>query len=172
MTDEGAGNLTDVQTLTINVTNTNEAPVITSNGSPTRLSALEEGTQEITTVTATDPDGDALAYSISGGVDSDQFSISSVGALTFKNVSDFADPKDTDKDNAYIVEVSVTDDAYAGALECPQTITVTIANVLEVPVISSNGGGTPLILLLMKMFPPQSQLSLQLIQMEAAWNSR
>ena len=39
------------------------------------------------------PDGDALAYSISGGVDSDQFSISSIGALSFKNAPDFSDPK-------------------------------------------------------------------------------
>ena len=141
VTDDGADNLTDVQTLTVNLTNANEAPVITSNdGGPTAAIGLEEGTQEITTVTATDPDGDALAYSISGGVDSDQFSISSIGALSFKNAPDFADPKDTGKDNSYIVEVSVTDDG-VGALSVSQTITVTIANVLEVPVISSNGGG-------------------------------
>src|SRR5438132_6914921 len=62
---------------------TNSAPIITSNGGGTTasISVAENGTA-VTTVTATDVDGQTLIYSISG-TDAAKFSInSSTGVLT------------------------------------------------------------------------------------------
>ena len=141
VTDDGTGNQTDAQALTVTVSDANEPPVITSNdGGATADVSLSEGEQSVTTVVATDPDNDTLAYSISGGADAALFSIDAAGALTFKVAPDFADPKDADKDNAYLVEVTATDDG-DGNLTDSQTLTVTVGNVLEVPIITSDGGG-------------------------------
>ena len=61
----------DLRAIAITVTDINEAPVITSNGSgATAAVSLAENTTAVTTVTTTDPDlGQTLSYSISGGAD-------------------------------------------------------------------------------------------------------
>src|SRR5699024_4479772 len=74
------GSNTDVQAITVKVTDVNEnlnAPVITSNGGgSTATIILSENSTAITTVTATDADaGSTLTYSISGGADQALFSI-------------------------------------------------------------------------------------------------
>ena len=61
--------------------------------------APEENTTELTTFTATDVDGDALTYSVSGGADEDLFQIdSSTGVLTFISAPDYENPLDADTD--------------------------------------------------------------------------
>ena len=80
------GSLTDVQDIAVTVTNTNEAPIITSNGggATAAISAAENQTA-VTTVTSTDVDASATAtYTISGGADAAKFAINaSTGVLTF-----------------------------------------------------------------------------------------
>lgn len=107
----------------------NVAPVITSNGSGTTATInVAENTTAVTTVTATDSDGDNLTYSITGGADQAKFSIvGSTGVLTFASAPDFNTPTDTDMNNDYVVEVTVTDDG-AGTLTDIQTITVTVTD--------------------------------------------
>jgi hypothetical protein len=127
--------------FTISVTNVNEAPVITSNGGGSTASvSIAKNTTAVTTVTATDPDaGAALSYSKSGGADSSQFSINcSTGVLTFTSAPDFDSPTDANGDNVYVVDVQASD----GSLTDVQTISVTVTNVNEAPVITSNGGGS------------------------------
>ncbi|WP_245539456.1 cadherin domain-containing protein [Thiofilum flexile] len=108
----------------------NRAPVITSNGGGNTASiTLAEGTQTVTTVTATDADNDVLTYSISGGVDAARFSIqASTGVLTFITPPDFEAPTDSDGNNSYLVTVSVSDGK--GGVDT-QVLTITVTNTPE-----------------------------------------
>ncbi|WP_208867833.1 cadherin domain-containing protein, partial [Mesorhizobium delmotii] len=112
------------ETFTVNVSNVNEAPVITSNGGgDTATISLAENTTAVTTVTASDPDaGTTLAYAIAGGADAALFSINATtGALSFVNAPNFEAPGDAGGNNVYDVIVSASD----GTLTDTQSIAVT-----------------------------------------------
>ena len=123
------GALHDEQTITVNVTNVNEHPSITSNGAGNTASKnVSENQTGVTTVSATDPDaGTTLIYSISGGVDASKFQINgNTGALSFKTAPNYESPTDSGANNGYVVKVRATD----GALHDEQTITVNVINVM------------------------------------------
>ncbi len=120
------GLLTTSQSFTINVANVNDAPQVTSNAN---VNAAENQTA-VTTVTATDVDGDPLSYSISGGADSALFSISSGGVLSFNSVPDFENPTDANSDGIYQVQVTA-DDGKGGTAAL--LISVSVTNVNEAP---------------------------------------
>jgi hypothetical protein len=125
---DGASNATN-QTLTVTITNVNEAPTISTNGSgETHAVTQAENLTTVLTYTATDVDaGSSLSFSISG-TDAADFAInSSSGVLTFASSPDFEAPADSDTNNTYVVVVSVSD----GALSDTQTLTVTITNANE-----------------------------------------
>ncbi len=88
--------------------------IISDGGGDTASQPVLENTTTVTTVQATDPDdpdGDGLAYTITGGADQAKFDLDvSTGALTFKSAPDHEAPTDSDADNVYVVEVTVTDD--------------------------------------------------------------
>lgn len=112
----------------------NVAPTFTSSTS----NSVSENQTAILTVTATDSNGDNLTFSISGGDDQAKFSLNTTtGVLIFTAAPDFEIPTDTDKNNSYLVTISVTD----GKETVTQTITVSITNVVEFtdnkPVITS-----------------------------------
>lgn len=116
------------------------APLITSGGGGAAAAInVAENIATITTVTATDPDGTALIYSIAGGADAARFTINrNTGALGFISAPDFENPADAGANNIYNVIVQVTD----GLNIDTQAITITITNVNDTPpVITSNGGG-------------------------------
>jgi hypothetical protein len=79
------------QNITVNLTNVDEGPVMTSpnpNGS-TVVSVSENVTGIVYTPAATDPEGDAITWSISG-TDSTSFNIdSSTGAISFSSSPDY-----------------------------------------------------------------------------------
>jgi len=134
------GGLADSQAIAVTVTNVNEAPVITSNGGgPTATINVAENTKAVTTVTATDPDaGTTLTYSLVGGADKNLFAIdSSTGALSFIAAPDFETKADSGGNGVYDVIVQASDGTNADT----QAIAVTVTNVNEAPVITSNGGG-------------------------------
>ncbi len=141
--DSSDGTLHAQHTFTINV-DPNASPIIDSNGggATAAVSAAENQTA-VTTVHATDPDNSPVtpvAYSIVGGDDALKFAIDSgTGVLTFITPPDFENPTDTSTagNNTYIVMVQATD----GAAIDQQTITVTVTDVNDAPVITSNGGG-------------------------------
>ncbi|UTW06976.1 cadherin domain-containing protein [Pseudomonas benzenivorans] len=137
--DDGVGGM-DIQTITVTVTNVNEAPVITSNGGGVNAAVnAAENQSAVTTVTASDGDGDTPTFSISGGADQAKFSIDpNTGVLTFISAPDFENPTDSDGNNSYVVQVTAADGNGGSDI---QTITVTVTNVNEAPVITSNGGG-------------------------------
>ncbi len=111
-----------VETAAIIVTAVNDDPTITSAAA---VNAAENQTA-VTTVTATDVDGDIPTFSITGGADAALFDIDpGSGDLTFKNAPDFENPTDSDTDNVYEVEVTAVDGG--GGLDA-QAISVTVTN--------------------------------------------
>ncbi len=95
------------QSIVINVRNTNDAPVIVSDGGSSAYLSIPENQTAVTMVVAFDDDvGDVLTYSIIGGVDAALFAIDSVtGELRFTSPMQFINPLDADLDNVYEVIV-------------------------------------------------------------------
>ncbi|CAI8836302.1 Cadherin domain-containing protein [Pseudomonas jessenii] len=130
------GTLTSV---TVHIAGSNDSPTITSNGGGATASInVAENTTAVTTVVATDADlpAQTLSYSIlnTAGTDFSKFSISSNGVLTFNSAPDYENAQDvggTDGDNAYVVDVQVSDGN--GGIDT-QTITVNVQNVVETPI--------------------------------------
>jgi len=116
------GTNTTTQNITVNVTNVNDNnPSFTSSAT---FSAAENQTA-IGTVTATDADGDAVTFIISG----DELAITSAGVLTFVEAPDY-ETKAT-----FTATVTATD----GANISQQNITVNVTNVNDVaPVFTSS----------------------------------
>ena len=131
-TDEGG--LSDTQTVAIDVTNVNETI-------PDLGSGLAGGVNEnfpvsgiVYTVTGVTPEIGAIVYSISGGADGALFDIdSSTGAISFIAEPDFENPADSDTNNVYDIEVTAT----AGPMTDTETVTITVNDVNEAPVITS-----------------------------------
>ena len=82
---------------------TNRTPVIESVGD-LRIVENEVG---VTTVSASDPDGDTLTLSLSGAV-ADLFELSEK-TISFVTPPDFENPSDSDSNNQYALSVSVSD---------------------------------------------------------------
>ena len=114
----------------------NSVPTIASNGGGDAAAiAMAENTSAVTTVAASDPDGDTLAYAITGGADAARFAIDAdSGALSFVAAPDFELPGDTDGDNVYHVVVRAGDGR--GGFDS-QTLAVTVTDVAD------TGGPTP-----------------------------
>ncbi|TPG39759.1 hypothetical protein EAH79_13760 [Sphingomonas koreensis] len=102
----------------------NRAPVFTS---ATSASVVENITKPVYQATASDPDGDALTFSITGGADATSFTINASGQLSFDTPPNFDLPGDANGDNVYEVQISVTDGKIATAL----ALTVTVTNSKE-----------------------------------------
>ena len=118
--------LSDTATVTVNVTNVNEPPTITSNNT----FSVAENTNAVGTITAIDPDANAvLTYSISGA-DAALFTIAANGALTFNAAPDFENPQDVGDNNIYNLQVQVSD----GNNTATQDLTVTVTDGNEAPV--------------------------------------
>lgn len=128
---DGAGNAA-TQTVTINVTDVNEAPAFAS-GTATANFA-ENGTGTVYTAAATDPDASTtLTYTLSG-TDAALFDINaSTGAVTFKAAPNFEVKADAGADNVYDVTVTASD----GTLSASQTLAVTVTDINETPVLTS-----------------------------------
>ena len=109
------------QDITVNVNNLNDnSPIYTSNA----LFSADENQTDIGTVTATDADGDALSYSITGS----ELLISSSGILTFASAPDY------ETVTSYSATVTVTD----GLNSVAQDITVNVNNLNDnSPIFSS-----------------------------------
>ncbi|HCY04112.1 MAG TPA: hypothetical protein DHU16_01570, partial [Gammaproteobacteria bacterium] len=100
---------------------TNAAPTISNPGSL----SVAEGETAITTVSASDSNGDSLTYSLTSG-DSAFFAISNTGVLRFLNAPDYDSPGDADQNNVYTFSVSVTDGQATSSVE----VSVTVVNRL------------------------------------------
>ncbi len=114
----------------------NSAPTITSDGGGAIASVnAAENQTTVTTVTATDADGDTPSFTITGGADSALFNITAGGVLTFKTAPDFETKSDNDNDGVY--EVEVTADDNNGGTDS-QAISVTVTDVNDAPVLDNS----------------------------------
>lgn len=100
----------------------NRAPAITSPGAAT---INENSAGPIYTATATDPDGNAVTWSLSGGADRAAFAITPAGALSFVTPPDFEAPVDADGNNVYQVQLAASDGTTSTVLD----LAITVANV-------------------------------------------
>ena len=106
VTDDGAGSLSDTQSLFVTINNINEAPVLTSHSGNAEVAlSLKEGSTAVSEVMAIDPDDDNLSFVLSTGADQALFSVDSIGALFFKNAPEYGNPTDANVDNIYEVTV-------------------------------------------------------------------
>ncbi len=125
-----SGGLTDVQDITVSVTDEveNTAPTITTSATV----SAEENQTAVIDINATDDndsEGAGLTYSLTGGEDQALFTLgSSTGVLTFTNAPDFENPGDANGDNDYLAQVTVTD---SSGLTDVQDLTVTVTDVAE-----------------------------------------
>jgi hypothetical protein len=89
--------------------------------------SIDENTTEITTIQATDAEGDNITYSIEGS-DSGLITIGSIsGELSFISPPDYENPQDSNQDNFYEVTIIASDDSLSSSLG----IIVTVNDVLE-----------------------------------------
>ena len=102
---DAAGNEAVPMTRTVLVPNT--APSITTSAA---LRHAENDGAAVTTLSATDAEGDTIIWSLTG-TDAGLFEIDATsGALTFNTPPNFEDAQDEDGDNSYQVTVTATDD--------------------------------------------------------------
>ncbi len=125
-------------TVTINLTNVNEEPDITS---PPATKSVPENSTAVHTFTATDVDAMTEFTWTVLGADVAKFAISQNGVLTFSSAPDFETPTDlgdTNEDNIYVVSVKVEDNG-SPVMNDVHTIRVTVTNINEAPEITSTG---------------------------------
>ena len=127
----GGRALTAAQTVTVNVTDGNEAPHFTS----VDTFMVVENVVLAGRVAAQDVDRDdtITVYAVTGGADQDDFEIVNTRELHFTDDPDFERPADAGGDNEYTVQVEVTGGADTRALTAAQTITVTVEDAVEPP---------------------------------------
>ena len=117
---------TDQGRLDITVSGQNDAPTVLA----TRTFTVLENNATVANIGASDVDGDALSYTISGGADAALFTVNpTTGVLSFIDAPDFETPGDADTNNSYEVEVSVSD----GDETAVSVVTVDVRNVQETP---------------------------------------
>ncbi len=138
ITAQDPDDLSDTISVTINVTDINEAPVFASDSiTLTVAENTAAGTNIGSAVSATDPDGDTLTYAL-GGTDAASFDIvSSSGQIQTKASLDY------ETKNTYAVTVTAT----AGDDSSDTTnVTINVTNVVEsgenVPPIFTEGSDT------------------------------
>jgi DNA primase len=132
--DNGTGNLSSQATVTLSLTDVNEVPVISNQGF-----SIAENTANGTTVgtvVATDPDaGQTKTYSIASGNTNGAFAIyASTGVLSVANSA--ALNFEVAPSFALIIKVQ---DNGTGNLSSQATVTVSLTDVNEVPVILNQG---------------------------------
>ena len=101
-------------------TPTNNPPVISN--TDMSVSVVENQTSALT-VSASDPNGDSLTYTLSGD-DASLLSISNQGVVTFNTAPDFENPSDSDTNNVYKITVTVSD----GSLNATANFEITVTN--------------------------------------------
>jgi microcystin-dependent protein len=131
----GPGNsltLNDINYQDLTLANFAVAPIFAagSNGSAD-YTFDEHGSDGVATIAVTDPNGDAVTFSIAGGADALLFSISPSGTLSFTQSPDFEAPGDSDGDNVYTVVIRATD---ATGLSREQTVNVTVQDINDAPI--------------------------------------
>ena len=117
-------------TVTIKVTNVDEAPVISVGGlvvtGPSSIDYAEDRTGMVATYSAAGPDAARATWSLEGD-DAGDFRISNAGVLTFRTTPNYEAPADAGTDNVYQVTVEAND----GTNTATKAVTVIVTDVDE-----------------------------------------
>lgn len=101
----------------------NHAPAFTS----AATASVVENTTAAYQATASDADGNAVTFSITGGADSSLFTITPAGALSFTDAPNFEAPRDSGANNVYDVQIAAND----GSLSATLAVAITVTNSRE-----------------------------------------
>ncbi len=112
----------------------NNPPSITNS---TSMYSVVENQTGAFLVTASDPDGDTITFSITSGADSSLFSVNTTGSVTFNTAPDFEIPGDANTDNTYELTVTASD----GTASDSQSFSVTVTNDTSDDPTTSNYDG-------------------------------
>ena len=145
--DNASPQLEDTRDVDVTVEDINETPVVSGDAAPSFVEIefdvnpadLGPSDYEIATYMAYDDDGDDLTWDVIGR-DSEHFTISTSGVLSFSINPDYEIPVDNRLgDNIYEITVTASDglDAVVGVGE--YTVAVTVTNVDETPEITTTG---------------------------------
>ena len=99
---------------------------------------VAEGSADVATIAASDPEGRAVRYSLVNGEDSALFSLSSQGQLRFLQAPDYETPLDLTANNRYSLGVTASDGGNSTAL----TLTVNVTDALEGRVVDGPLAGS------------------------------
>ncbi|MCE7994007.1 MAG: Ig-like domain-containing protein [Roseivirga sp.] len=129
-----AGN-TDSQTVYLAITNQEEAPAFSSEGT---FEIVENTAGSAFTAVATDPEQlPDIVYGLGSGLDEALFAIDAgTGQVSFVDPLNFEMAQDNNSDNVYEILVQATDEA--GSVG-EQQVLITITNQEEAPIFSSEG---------------------------------
>jgi len=119
---DGQGNVA-AQSIAVTVTNVNEGPAFTTSNA---VSVTEQTDGVFHTAVATDPEGDTVTYTITGGVDQGDLAIAASGGLSFNTPPDFFAPADADTNNVYVIDVTAT----SSGGNAVQTLSVTVTQAV------------------------------------------
>ncbi|MDC0367731.1 cadherin repeat domain-containing protein [Gammaproteobacteria bacterium] len=109
--------------------------------------AIDENTTEITTIQATDAEGDNITYTIEGS-DSALMTIGGLsGELSFISPPDYENPLDSNQDNIYAVTIIASDSSLSSSLG----IIISVNDVLE------GMGGSNMLLMGNSFFRPYAE---------------
>ena len=124
------GSYTTYTSLSITVSNINEAPTFAAASQDLPINENTYGS--IYQAQATDPEQATLTYSASGS-DSSLFDLNSeTGSLSFITTPDHESPQDSDRNNIYELDLIASDGEYSAS----QALSITISNVNEPPVFA------------------------------------
>ena len=129
--------------VTVRVTEVNEGPVITRQGSAPGSVQENHGVNEVLArYTASDPERPSVRITgwSTAGRDGGDFVINALGQLRFRNSPDYERPADSNRDNVYEVTIRASDGRNTGTLEEVQVVTVTDVN--EPPTITTTSRTT------------------------------
>ena len=142
-TDSGGNNVYEVSVdakdaeftsslgVTVTVEDVDEPPELTGD---TPIDNFDEnGTGNVSTYTAADPEGESTITWTLGGTDSGDFDIIG-GVLTFKSAPDYERPADSGRNNEYSIQIRAND----GSLTGTWNVTVTVLDVNEEPTIAGD----------------------------------
>ena len=142
-------------TVTIVVTDVDEAPVVT--GPETVV--VVEGAVAVATYTATDPEGAPLMWAVTGP-DAGQFTMDA-GVVRFREAPDYEHPTDTGGENTYAVTVVVG--TAPGAPEATVSVRVQVGDAVGTVVVTPGAGhvGVPRTAMLDELDTPVTGLTWQ-----------
>ena len=146
VTDNHNPQLSDTLGVAVSVADVNERPVVTGNATQefdeieydvldTSLSVTD---YVVSPNSATDDDGDTVAWSLSGD-DAEHFVISQTGTLLFDIRPDFENPVDMGGNNVYEIVVEADDQQGEANSVGTHAITVTVNPVDETPEFTGGG---------------------------------